>query len=135
MDIGYLISDLEQLEAVAAWGYDYAEAVPRLLDPDLMDLEGPGEGVEEALERLCASPVPVASLCSFVPDPERNGLMVVGPKVEMERLRVYVSRVFDLMQRAGIEVIDYGSGTSRWVPDGFSRRVAFDQVTDFFAPL
>ena len=35
------------------------------------------------------------------------------------------------MQRAGVEVIGYGSGGSRWVPDGFDRNRAIQQVADF----
>ena len=35
------------------------------------------------------------------------------------------------MQRAGVEVIGYGSGGSRWVPDGFDRDKARQQVADF----
>ena len=132
MKIGYLISDLDQLEDVAAWGYDYAEASPGLLDPDLMDPGAPiGEAAQKALARLRSAPMPVASLCGFIPAPEENGLMVVGPHVDPGRLRAYVTRVFDLMQRAGIEVIGYGSGSSRWVPDGFPRDRALEQVRDF----
>ena len=137
MKIGYLISDLDQLEDVAAWGYDYAEALPGLLDSGLLDsgLPDPGAGsgaaTQSALRRLHSSPVPVASLCGFIPAPEDNRLMVVGPHVDPARLRAYVTRVFDLMQRADIDVIGYGSGSSRWVPDGFPRARALDQVRDF----
>jgi len=57
--------------------------------------------------------------------------MVVGPDVDRENLRAYVIRLFDLMQRAGIHLIGYGSGSSRWVPDGFPRDRALSQVRDF----
>ena len=57
--------------------------------------------------------------------------MVVGPAVDPERLRAFTTRVFDLMQRAGIDVIGYGSGSSRWVPDGFARDQALEQVRHF----
>ena len=57
--------------------------------------------------------------------------MVVGPEVDLARLRAYITLVFDRMQRAGIDVIGYGSGESRFVPDGFPRAIALEQVRDF----
>ena len=61
MEIGLLIGSLDQLEDVAAWGYDYAEISPGLL--------GVGEEVgtveQEALEQIQASPVPVTAMCGF----------------------------------------------------------------------
>src|SRR5262245_36317427 len=87
VQIGYLISDLDQLEDVATWGYDYAEAVPWLLDPDYLQ---PGDSstnaAQAALARIRAAPIPVASLCGFLPEPEANGLMVVGPNADPVRL-------------------------------------------------
>jgi len=132
MQIGYLISDLDRLEDVAAWGYDYAESSPLALDPYLLDPAGAaGEEERKSLQRLESAPVPVSVLCGFIPAPEQNRLMVVGPDVDEVHLRAYVIRLFDLMQRAGIDVIGYGSGSSRWVPDGFSRHRALAQVRDF----
>jgi sugar phosphate isomerase/epimerase len=132
MQIGYLISDLDQLDNVAAWGFDYAEALPGVLDPHLTDPDRAG-GPEErdSLRRLESSSVSVPVLCGFIPAPEQHGLMVVGPDVDSARLRAYVARLFDLMQRASIGVIGYGSGGSRWVPDGFPRDRALDQLRDF----
>lgn len=42
MEIGLLIDDLDQLENVAAWGYDYAEGVPGLIGVDLPGAATPG---------------------------------------------------------------------------------------------
>lgn len=132
MQIGYLISDLGQLEDVAEWGYDYAETCPLVLDPHLMDpAAAAGEVARQSLARLAAAPVPVPVLCGFILAPEQNHLMVVGPDADPEHWRAYVTRLFDLMQRSGIEVIGYGSGSSRWVPDGYARDQALAQVRDF----
>jgi len=131
MQIGYLIADLNQLPDVAAWGYDYAEALPGLLDPDYLHPERSPAAAAAARKRIQASPVPVATLCGFLPDPEVNDLMVVGPQVKAKRLRAYVTRLFDTMAAAGIDVIGYGSGGSRWVPAGFDPARALDQVAAF----
>lgn len=131
MQIGYLISDLNQLPDVAAWGYDYAEALPGLLDPDYLHPERSTAAAEAARKRIHPSPVPVTALCGFLPEPEVNDLMVVGPHVNAKRLRAYVTRLFDTMAAVGIDVIGYGSGGSRWVPAGFDPARALDQVADF----
>ena len=132
MQIGYLISDLNQLEEVAAWGYDYAEALPWLLDPDFLRPETAiSPAARAALQRIRSSPVPVTTLCGFMPEPEANGLMVVGPDVNRERLRAYTTRLFDHMQALGIDVIGYGSGASRWSPPGFDHTRALAQVAEF----
>lgn len=125
MKIGLLIGDLNQLEEVAAWGYQYAETVPQALGLDYPELR------RRALAQIERAPLPVRSLCGFIPDPEGQGLMVVGPEVDLGRLRAFVRRVFALMQEAGIGVIGYGSGGSRWVPEGFPRDRALAQVREF----
>ncbi len=122
MEIGLLIGDLDQLEDVAAWGYDYAEISPGLLGVD----EDAGTAEQKALEQIQASPVPVTAMCGFLARSK-----VVGPEVDHTRVRDYVIRLFDAMQQVGVPVIGYGSGGSRFVPDGFSRDRALEQVGDF----
>ena len=65
----------------------------------------------------------MAAMCGFIPDPQGRGLMVVGPDVSLDRLRAYVTPIFDRMQSAGVEVIGYGSGSSRSYLSTASRRV------------
>ena len=122
MEIGLLIGSLDQLEDVAVWGYDYAEISPSLLGID----EESGTIEQKALEQIQASPVPVTAMCGFL-----ARLKVVGPEVDNARVRDYVIRLFDAMQQARVPVIGYGSGGSRFVPNGFSRDRALDQVNDF----
>lgn len=122
MEIGLLIGSLDQLENVAAWGYDYAEISPGLLGID----EAGGTIEQQALEQIQGSPVPVTAMCGFLARSK-----VVGPEVDSAQVRAYVIRLFDAMQQAGVPVIGYGSGGSRFVPDGFPRDRALDQVNDF----
>ncbi|HJP29706.1 MAG: sugar phosphate isomerase/epimerase family protein [Candidatus Latescibacteria bacterium] len=134
MQIGCLISDLDQLDHVSQWGYDYAESVPWVIDPHVLDpARAAGREERDSLRRLETSSVSMPVFCGFIPEPEKHGLMVVGPHVDAARLRGYVTRLFDLMQRAGIGVIGYGSGGSRWVPDGFPQDRALGQVRDFLS--
>ena len=122
MEIGLLIGSLDQLEDVAAWGYDYAEISPGLLGVG----EEAGTVEQEALEQIQASPVPVTAMCGFLARSR-----VVGPETDDAQVREYVIRLFDAMQQVGVPVIGYGSGGSRFVPDGFPRDQALEQVNDF----
>ncbi len=127
MQIGLLIESLDALDAVADWGYDYAEIVPGMLGPDADD----PAAEEAARARLRAARVPTPTICGFLPDPERLGLMVVGPNVNQERLRSYTTRIFDRMQRAGVELMVFGSGAARTSPTGFPAERAHAQLRDF----
>ncbi len=122
MEIGLLIGSLDQLEDVAAWGYDYAEISPSLLGID----ENAGIIEQKTLEQIQASSVPVRAMCGFL-----NRSKVVGPEVDTAPVRDYVIRLFDAMQQAGVPVIGYGSGGSRFVPNGFPHKQALEQVNDF----
>lgn len=122
MEIGLLIGSLDQLENVAAWGYDYAEISPGLLGID----EAGGTIEQKALEQIQGSPVPVTAMCGFL-----GRSKVVGPEINNTQVHDYVIRLFDAMQQAGVPVIGYGSGGSRFVPDGFSRDRALEQVNEF----
>jgi sugar phosphate isomerase/epimerase len=127
MQIGLLIENLDLLDDVADWGYEYAEISPVQLGPDADDPAAEAA----ARARILASRVPVRTMCGFLPDPQRLKLMVVGPDVDSARLRAYTARVFDRMQRAGIELMVFGSGTARSVPDGFPLERAQSQLVEF----
>lgn len=122
MEIGLLIGSLDQLEDVAAWGYDYAEISPGLLGVN----EDTGTVGQKALEQIQRAPVPVTAMCGFLARSK-----VVGPEIDNTQVHGYVTRLFDAMQQAGVPVIGYGSGGSRFVPDGFPSDQALEQVNDF----
>jgi D-psicose/D-tagatose/L-ribulose 3-epimerase len=127
MQVGLLIESLDLLGDVASWGYEYAEITPNQLGPDADD----AAAEQAARARILAAKVPVPTMCGFLPDPHRLGLMVVGPDVDPVRLRAYSTRIFDRMQRAGVELMVFGSGTARTVPEGFPRERAHAQLTEF----
>lgn len=75
----------------------------------------------------------VAANC-FLP----GGLKCVGPVVDQSRLEHYAATAFRRAEACGIEVIVFGSGGSRRVPDGFAHDKAFTQFVDLLraiAPL
>jgi sugar phosphate isomerase/epimerase len=127
MQIGLLIESLDRLDNVANWGYDYAEITPGQLGPDADDPEAEAS----ARARIQSARVPASTMCGFLPDPERLGLMIVGPRVDQQRLRTYTTRIFDRMRRAGVELMVFGSGTARRAPDGFPMERAHAQIREF----
>ena len=127
MQIGILVTNNQELAEAADLDFDYIEGFPGLLGPD----EDDAKAEAQCLAKFDKHRLRMKSMCGFIPDPQGRGLMVVGPDVSMGRLRAFVTRVFDRMQRAGVEVIGYGSGGSRWVPDGFDPDRARQQVADF----
>src|SRR5262249_25937777 len=46
-------------------------------------------------------------------------LKVTGPAIDRDRQHAYVEKAFDRLARLGVEVVVFGSGGARRVPDGF----------------
>lgn len=74
----------------------------------------------ETIKRLR---VPLYACNLFIP----GDLKVVGPNVDEKAVLDYVEIVLHRAQTAGIELITWGSGGSRRVPEGFDRTKAKEQ--------
>jgi sugar phosphate isomerase/epimerase len=128
MEVGFLVGSLEQIDDVARWGFDYAEIFPALLGPPHAD-DPEVEGAARA--KILAAGVQSKTMCGFLPDPEALGLMVVGPDADPVRLRAYAARVFLRMERINCELMVFGSGTARTIPDGFPTDEAHRQFAEY----
>jgi sugar phosphate isomerase/epimerase len=65
-------------------------------------------------------------------------MKVVGPEIDEERQQRYLSVAFARAAALGGQIVVFGSGRARQVPDGFPEETAKQQVTDFLkraAPL
>jgi sugar phosphate isomerase/epimerase len=69
--------------------------------------------------------VPATNL--FLPAP----LKVTGPAIDPEQQMAYVKKAFARLARIGTEIVVFGSGGARQVPDGFPKDQAFQQLVDF----
>lgn len=118
IEIGYCTDNLELAKAA---GFDYAELglrnVATLGDEEFAKLV--------AAHKAAGLPTPTANV--FLP----NEIKVVGPEVDEKRQMDYVVRAFARARRLGIELIVFGSGGARRVPDGFSKDEAFGQLVAF----
>ncbi len=104
-------------------GYEFAEwTVEAVLRP-----REPDDAFTAALAQVRRAPLPYPVLNVFVP----GDLKITGPDADLKRLREFVTIVMRRAQVAGIEVIVFGSGGARRIPDGFDRAVAHRQIVAF----
>jgi sugar phosphate isomerase/epimerase len=110
---------LNQADMLAGMDFEYIEeGVRNFLIPDQPESE-----FLKKLEAAKHIKIPVKACNSFIP----NDLKSVGPHVDHDRIIEFATIAFERAQKAGIEVIVFGSGGSRRIPDGFSREEAMRQ--------
>jgi len=110
-------------EIAAGAGYDYIELH---VQRDLMTEDDAGSfSLHVAHLRSLAVRASVANC--FVP----GRLKITGPEVDMSALESYVTMALSRAEQAGIDMIVFGSGGARRIPDGFDRNAAWQQLVDF----
>jgi sugar phosphate isomerase/epimerase len=117
-DVGVCTS-LENGRAIRDSGCTYIEdGVGRLLAP-----QEPEEKFEANLKEHKNAGLPVKACNGFLP----GRLKAVGPDPKHDEILVYAETALKRAARAGVEVLVWGSGQSRRIPDGFSRAIAEEQ--------
>jgi len=115
--------DAGMAEAAAKAGFDFVEGtVGKLLKP-----RESRDAFRVALEAVRAAGLPCPVVNCFVP----GDLKITGPEADPGKLRDYVTATFDRAGQAGVEVVVFGSGGARQIPDGFSREAAHGQLVAF----
>ena len=115
---------IEQIRTVAEAGYDYIE-----LPVGTVKAESPDSEFDTVREQVSAGGmVPEAWNCLLPGD-----LKVVGPEVDNYRAERYLRTAFERIGELGGEVVVFGSGGARRIPDGFSADEAQSQVDGFVA--
>ncbi|MCL4858088.1 MAG: sugar phosphate isomerase/epimerase [Caldilineaceae bacterium] len=113
---------LEQAEAAHTAGFDFLEATVVSLIP-----EADETAFAPILERYRALPLPVRACNVFLP----GDLKLTGPAVDLARARRYVETALPRARQIGAEVVVFGSGVARMIPDGFPRDEALAQLAAF----
>jgi len=109
------------IESVRNAGYEYLELntaeIALLTDAEF----------EKAFEmiRQVGLDVPVTNV--FVP----GHIKLVGPDVDFAKQNDYLQVAYERLHRLGVELVVFGSGGARRIPDGFSRYQARDQFVEF----
>ena len=120
VQVGYCTS-VKNVEGAKAAGFDYVE-VSATEVANLSDAE-----FDAVLARSKALGVPTPAANLFVP----QAIKVVGPDINVEQQTAHVKKVMARLSKLGVQVLVFGSGGARRVPDGFSKDEAWKQLVDF----
>ena len=117
--VGYCTGDVAKAKA---GGFDYAELGVK----NFAAMSDEEFATFLATHKEVGLPTPVGNV--FLP----GEIKVVGPEpTDPATQMAYVQTAFDRAQQLGLEIIVFGSGGSRKIPDGFPEEKAFDQLVEF----
>jgi sugar phosphate isomerase/epimerase len=118
--VGYCTS-VKNLEAAKGAGFDYVEV-------SATEVAGLGDAdFDAALAKSQAIGMPTPAANLFVP----QTIKVVGPDVNVAQQTAHVKKVMSRLSKLGVQVLVFGSGGARRVPDGFAKDEAWKQLVDF----
>lgn len=110
---------IENAEIARSAGFTFVEPTVRSLHG------GKDFSVIQTLHAAAGLPTPTFNV--FVP----GELKITGPEVDLAKLQVYVAESLGRVKAVGGELVVFGSGGARNIPDGFSRDAAWQQLIDF----
>jgi len=118
--VGYC-TGLKNLEAAKAAGFDYVELSATEV-AGLSDAE-----FDAAVARIKELGIATPAANLFIP----ASIKVTGPETDPAAQMAHVKKVLSRLSKLGVEIIVFGSGGARRVPDGFAKDEAFKQLVDF----
>jgi sugar phosphate isomerase/epimerase len=113
---------VEQSKEARAAGFDFIECTVVSLQPEADEAT-----FAPILARYQAAALPARAFNVFLP----RDLKVVGPEVDWKRVEAYVERALQRVRLIGGQVVVFGSGGARSIPDGFARNEAEEQIVRF----
>lgn len=115
-----VVQDMKRDSIMHAIGYKwFVESIAGHLSPRSV----PASRFDEKLKQIKSLSTPIYAVNIFLP----GNLKVVGPSVNEQAVVAYADTVFQRCKAAGINMIIWGSGGSRRVPDGFDMAKAREQ--------
>jgi sugar phosphate isomerase/epimerase len=112
---------VSQIDLAAAAGFGFIE-------PPLNALAVLSDDEFAAVKRqVTAAPIRAWAFNCMMP----GDLKITGPAVDRDALCDYLDAVFPRAEQLGAEIIVFGSGGARGVPDGFPMGSAWLQIMDF----
>ena len=119
MRIG-VCTNVDEFDTVAADGLDYVElAVRGFLCPDQDE-----QSFVKQLDTVKAWEVPVEAVNCLFP----SEIKITGRDIDSQRIDDWLQTVCQRAKRAGGELVVFGSGRSRSVPEGFDPARAIEQI-------
>src|SRR5262249_14193556 len=120
VQVGYCTS-VRNIAAAKAAGFDYIEVGTS------ENAAMPDADFDRALQNAKQVGLPVPAANTFLP----AALKVTGPATDADQQIAYVRKALDRLSKLGVQVVVFGSGGARRVPDGFSKDEAFRQLVAF----
>ncbi len=103
-------------------GWDFVEENVQVLLQGTIS-QSQWKGLEKT--RNAALKIPAANC--LVP----GGIKITGPDASIDKLQDYMTHILRRAQRVGMNILVFGSGGARNIPDGFSREKARKQIVEF----
>jgi sugar phosphate isomerase/epimerase len=122
MRFGFCTSDESRVDGLARLGYDYLERSGSAFLP--FESEATWRPVGQ---RMRTAPIPTEAIAGFIP----GHLKVTGPEVDRAALQRYLVVLIGRAAEVGVQIINWGSGPSRHVPEGWPMRTAWEQLEEF----
>jgi len=123
MRYGCSVRSPEQAEFVIKYSYDYIEmnlcALANLSDNDFLTFQ----------KRIERSPIKIEVFNLLLP--LDGSIKIVGDEVDIRRQKEYLESSFKRAHLMGAELMVFGSGRARAVPEGYSPEKAYAQIVDF----
>lgn len=114
-------TSLENIELVEKAGYDYIE-------PAVCTIANfTNQEYSLARKRVNESSIKAEVFNQFMP----SQIKVVGEEVDNKKVKDYVMGAVDRISNLGAEMLVFGSGGARYVPEGFPKLTALRQLEDF----
>lgn len=120
VQVGYC-GRLSEIDAIKAAGFDYLEV--RVTEVAAL----PDDEFEKLIVKVKQAGLPVPTANLFLPP----AIKLTGPATDKDQQMTYVRKAFARLARLGVQVVIFGSGPARQVPDGFSKAEGFNQLVGF----
>ena len=85
------------------------------------------ESFHRSLDQVRSASLPCPAVNVFIP----GDLKITGPEVNDEALFNFVQTAMERSKMAEVEIIVFGSGGARRVPENFDRKIAYQQLIKF----
>lgn len=116
-----ICTSIDNAAAMAAMGYDYVElgmtAVTQMSDDDYAALR----------RKVEASPIPVEAMNGMIP----ADYALCSEKGVGQEVRAYLDKAFTRAQELGVQVVVFGSGGARRLPEGMSYADGYRYLTAY----
>ncbi len=116
-----ICTSIDNAQLMKEIGYDYVEL--GLSSIALME----ENEYQELLQKVKASPLPVESANSMLP----GDFVLCSEEGTGERVRAYLEKAFTRAEELGIEMVVFGSGAARRLPDDMSESEGYKLLSQF----